>query len=102
MKIIDITMDYVEIPLPREYFPTWRPEGEKFQGTAIVRVYTDEGIVGIGGMEANWGWGHVLKSSVEHMIKPLLLGKDPIKTEDLIRYLRGVSLYSARPWRGIG
>lgn len=98
MKIKDIIMDYVEIPLPREFFPTWRPSGEKVQGVAIVRVLTDDGIIGIAGMEANWGWGQVLKSAVEHMIKPLILGKDPTKTEDLIRYLRGVSLYSARPW----
>jgi L-alanine-DL-glutamate epimerase-like enolase superfamily enzyme len=99
MKITDITLDYVEVPLPREFFPTWRQQSETFQGAAIVRVYTDEGIVGIGGMEANnRGWGRVLKTTVEEMIKPLLLGKDPTRTEDLIRYIRGISTFSARPW----
>ena len=99
MKITDITLDYVEIPLPREFFPTWRQESEKFQGAAIVRVQTDEDIVGIGGMEANnRGWGRVLKSTVEQMIKPLLIGKDPTRTEDLINYIRGVSAFTARPW----
>ena len=91
-------MDYVEIPFPREFFPTWRIAGEKAQGAAIVRILTDDGIVGIGGMEAQWGWGQVVKTAVEYMIKPLLIGKNPMRTEELIKYLRGVSLYAARPW----
>jgi L-alanine-DL-glutamate epimerase-like enolase superfamily enzyme len=98
MKITDIKMDYVEIPFPRTFYPTWRPAGEKAQGAAIVRIETDAGITGIGGMEANWGWGHVLKATIEHMVKPLLIGKDPTQTEMLTKYLRGISLYSARPW----
>ena len=99
MRITDITMDYVEIPFSREFWPTWRQASEKYQGAAIVRVQTDEGIQGIGGMEANnRGWGRALKNTVEEMIKPLLVGKDPTRTEDLIRYIRGVSAFSARPW----
>ena len=68
------------------------------QGGVIVEVLTDEGITGIGGMEANFGWGKVLLATIEHMIKPQFVGKDPFQTEYLIRILRGIALYSARPW----
>ena len=98
MKITDIKSRFVEIPFPTTFYPTWRPAGEKGQGAVIVEVFTDEGITGIGGMEANWGWGKVLLATVEYMIKPAFLGKDPMRTEYLIKILRGISLYSARPW----
>lgn len=98
MKITDIKATFVEIPFPQTFYPTWRPAGEKGQGAVIVEIATDEGVTGIGGMEANWGWGKVLLTTVEHMIKPQFVGKDPIRTEYLIKILRGISLFSARPW----
>jgi L-alanine-DL-glutamate epimerase-like enolase superfamily enzyme len=74
MKITDLKSTFVEIPFPETFYPTWRPAGEKGQGAVIVEVFTDEGVTGIGGMEAHWGWERkVLVARVELMITPSFL-----------------------------
>ena len=45
----------------------------------FVRVYTDEGLVGIG--ECFRRQPHLVKFVVDDMLKPVLLGKDPVDTE---------------------
>ena len=53
----------------------------------FVRIYTDEGLVGIG--ECFRRQPAVIRAVVETIIKPVLLGKDPVDTElrwrDMIR-----------------
>ena len=45
----------------------------------FVRIYTDEGLVGIG--ECFRRLPSVIRTVVETVIKPVLLGKDPVDTE---------------------
>ncbi len=45
----------------------------------FVRVYTDEGLVGIG--ECFRRLPQVVKTLVESTLKPTLIGKDPVDTE---------------------
>jgi L-alanine-DL-glutamate epimerase-like enolase superfamily enzyme len=91
MKITDIKVSYLEIPLPVEHLSTWgHGQIEKFHGVALTEVMTDEGITGYGTAEAMWGWGWVHKAVVEKMLKPRLLGKDPFATERLIWDMRDV------------
>lgn len=53
----------------------------------LVRVYTDEGLVGLG--ECYWGAG--VENSVHHL-KPLLLGEDPHNIDWLYqKMVRGMS-----------
>ena len=91
MKITDIKVHYLEIPLPVELLSTWghgRPE--QWHGVALAEVNTDEGLTGYGAAEAMWGWGPVHKAIVEEMLKPRLLGKDPFATERHIMDIRDV------------
>ena len=76
MKITDIKVHYLEIPLPVELLSTWghgRPE--QWHGVALAEVRTDEGLTGYGAAEAMWGWGPVHKAIVEEMLKPRLPGQ---------------------------
>ena len=53
----------------------------------LVRVYTDEGLVGIG--ECFRRQPDLIKTQVDRLFKPALLGKDPLDTElrwrDMVR-----------------
>ena len=50
-------------------------------GPVLVRVHTDEGIVGIA--EASGRTREVLKPYVEEVLKPILVGRDPCRTGQL-------------------
>jgi L-alanine-DL-glutamate epimerase-like enolase superfamily enzyme len=50
-------------------------------GSIFVRVYTDEGVMGIG--ECSPMHGRVLQHFVEAALKPLLIGEDPRETDRL-------------------
>ena len=50
-------------------------------GPVLVRVHTDEGIVGLG--EAPGRMRKVLKPYVEEVLKPILVGSDPRRTGQL-------------------
>lgn len=78
MRITDIAVDL--IPLPAQPHFRWRAglpgaEGETMGG--IVRITTDEGLVG----EARTRRGVVVADLVDRVIKPDLLGTDPLKRE---------------------
>ena len=48
-------------------------------GYPIVRIYTDEGLVGIG--ECFRRLPEVIKITIDNIITPILIGKDPVETE---------------------
>ena len=48
-------------------------------GYPIVRIYTDEGLVGIG--ECFRRLPEVIKITIDNIITPVLIGKDPVETE---------------------
>ena len=48
-------------------------------GYPIVRIYTDEGLVGIG--ECFRRLPEVIKITIDNIIAPVLIGKDPVETE---------------------
>ena len=50
-------------------------------GTQIVRVHTDEGVTGIG--EASGRSMGALKPLIEEVLKPLIIGEDPRRTDRL-------------------
>lgn len=87
MKITDIkTSLYTFTPLDVEI--SWRQPGKsKNRNSAIVQVYTDEGIVGIG--EASDCYGHhlpkTIKVLIEEGLKPILLDEDPTNIEKLLK-----------------
>ena len=71
MKITDITVNQLKSFLPKEATPFTGAGGR-----LIVRMYTDEGIVGIAEGSRNLG---VYRAYVDDLIKPLLVGLDPLQ-----------------------
>ena len=84
MKITDLEMiPLAGPPLPRPLRPAWSPGLTRSRwGGAIVKVYTDEGIVGIGAP------GYGASSSFDSWVRPQLIGKDPFAIEQHARILR--------------
>lgn len=83
MKITHVLANNLTIPYPGEVRPAWQPGRViKSHDFTLVRIYTDEGICGIGGMS-----GH-LAGIIAGQVKPYLIGEDPFATERLARIYR--------------
>jgi L-alanine-DL-glutamate epimerase-like enolase superfamily enzyme len=82
MKITDIRTDLVTVPYiePNALAVTVLPKGP----SVIIRVFTDEGIVGLGETR---GFTHNV-AIIESEIAPLVIGEDPFDIEKiLLKYL---------------
>jgi L-alanine-DL-glutamate epimerase-like enolase superfamily enzyme len=98
MKISDITYDCVELLYDRDFYPTWYPgKVEKGQTIFIVRVHTDDGLVGVATMEAPFGILKILISGIEYA-KTMVIGESPFNIEKIIFKLRDVARIMTRPW----
>ena len=71
LKITDITVNQLKSFLPKEATPFVGAGGR-----LIVRVYTDEGIVGIAEGSRNLS---VFRAYIDDLIKPLLVGVNPLQ-----------------------
>ena len=83
MKITDVIASNLTIPYPGEVRPAWQPglitTSHNF---TLVRIITDEGIIGIGGSSGHFA------GVIQAQIKPYLVGEDPFSTERLARIYR--------------
>ena len=68
MKITDVKVNQI------------RPPKDGLRGSLIVRVFTDEGIVGIAEGERSFG---VFKAYVDDVIKPLIIGMNPLQPRQI-------------------
>jgi L-alanine-DL-glutamate epimerase-like enolase superfamily enzyme len=84
MKITDLQVLQLAGPeLPKAMKPAWAPGSEwRRWGGTIVKVFTDEGIVGLGAP------GYSVSPSIESWIKPQLIGQDPFALERHARIFR--------------
>lgn len=84
MKITNVEMIPLRGPeLPRPARPAWAPGSSMVRwGGTIVKIYTDEGLVGIGTP------GYGAAERFESWIKPRLIGMDPFATEQVAQVLR--------------
>ena len=78
MKIVDIRT----IPLSYRCDPPYGSAGgmQSARGGLLVEVETDDGIIGIG--EAGVGGGST-RHVIEHQLRPMLIGEDPLLIEGL-------------------
>ena len=85
MKIADLEVIRLRSPeYSQPLRPAWTPGGSWSRREAVlVRVDTDEGIVGWGAINAQDG-----ASAVEGWLKPQLIGKDPFALEQHARLFR--------------
>jgi L-alanine-DL-glutamate epimerase-like enolase superfamily enzyme len=89
MAIARIEISQHQLPLEPPFHPSWssKPRG-KFDAT-IIRVYDDEGRVGIGSGDYMMGFaGH------EH----LFIGEDPLRLERHSRVIDHISFHYGRAW----
>ena len=82
MRITKIESTYVEVPFSRPFSPAWLPgESERSRTYNMMRVHTDEGIVGV-----SPGPG----PEVVRRVSEYLVGKDPFAMKDHVQFLRRV------------
>lgn len=80
MRITDIEAFAISIPLQEAVM--WSTAGVTQRDHVIVRVHTDENISGIG-YSLGYSGSALIARSVETLLKPLLIGQDPLMTEHL-------------------
>ena len=99
MKITDIKTLRLRAPLGAQGQVESRTGVRTHRYALLVEVHTDEGITGLGSCSGN---GPVLESIVTHVLKPLLVGMDPLAIEEVwdTAYFRaGVRAFGSR---GVG
>jgi D-galactarolactone cycloisomerase len=89
MRITGIELDRLRLPLDPPFFAAWDPDPRRRFDATIVRVYTDEGLTGIGSGDTMTGF-----EEFEH----LFLGRDPLALAAHARTLETVSLHAGRYW----
>jgi len=89
LKITNLETYFLQIPFPKEFQNAAYQKPSKFLSLFMVKVYTDEGIIGIGGQrgypEMAKGWVNY----VDKIIKPYLVNDiiDPLFIEKFSQYL---------------
>lgn len=94
MKITD-----VEAIILRQ--PTVEMIGDGSQDTLLIRVHTDEGIIGVGEVDSSpYICKRIIESPASHMVcmglREVIIGQDPIETDKIWRLMYEKSLYYGR------
>ncbi len=107
MKIASVEFIPLSLPLAAPFHPAWFPNvTQKSADGTLIKVHTDEGIVGYGWQNS---FGSEIKTVGESRVfKDLVVGTDLFNVENLIRVLSGI-MYSmntvlslGRRGRGLG
>ncbi|HYX12743.1 MAG TPA: mandelate racemase/muconate lactonizing enzyme family protein [Candidatus Acidoferrum sp.] len=89
MKITAVRIDRLRIPLDPPFPAAWDPEPRTAFAVSIVRVETDEGIVGLGSGDTMDGF-----AAFEH----LFVGQDPLAIARHVRTLETIDFHAGRYW----
>ena len=89
MKITAIRLQRLSIPLDPPFPAAWDPVPRTAFGVTIVRVETDEGVVGIGSGDTMDGF-----EAFEH----LFVGQDPLAIARHVRVLETIDFHAGRYW----
>lgn len=97
MKITDIKASLVEIPSQEQFEYIWMP-GARSQSIkfTLVRVFTDEGVVGIGA--SHEGRDIEAIAAIRSWVAPYLIGRDPTQLEPLGEILAFARPFGPVPW----
>ena len=88
MKITDVATIRLRAAIPKEQQVESRSGLRTLRSTTLVRIETDEGITGLGSCSGN---GELVEVIIRRILRPLLLGADPTKIEEMWEraYVRG-------------
>jgi L-alanine-DL-glutamate epimerase-like enolase superfamily enzyme len=89
MKISAIRTERLSIPLDPPFPAAWDPVPRTSFAVTLVRVETDEGVVGIGSGDTMDGF-----AAFEH----LFVGRDPLAIERHVRALETIDFHAGRYW----
>jgi L-alanine-DL-glutamate epimerase-like enolase superfamily enzyme len=89
MKIIAIRTERLTIPLDPPFPAAWDPVPRTSFPVTIVRVETDEGLVGVGSGDTMDGF-----EAFEH----LFIGQDPLAIDRHVRVLETIDFHAGRYW----
>ena len=89
VRITGIRLDRLVLPLDPPFQAAWDPVPRSSFAATIVRVETDEGVVGIGSGDTMDGF-----EAFEH----LFIGQDPLAIARHVRALETVDFHAARYW----
>jgi L-alanine-DL-glutamate epimerase-like enolase superfamily enzyme len=89
MRITAIRLDRLRVPLDPPFPAAWDPVPRTVFPVTIVRVETDEGVVGIGSGDTMDGF-----EAFEH----LFVGQDPLAIARHVRVLETIDFHAGRYW----
>ncbi len=89
VRITAIRLQRLRVPLDPPFAAAWDPEPRRAFALTIVRVETDEGVVGIGSGDTMDGF-----EAFEH----LFIGQDPLAIARHVRALETVDFHAGRYW----
>lgn len=89
MKISAIRIDRLRVPLDPAFPAAWDPNPRTSFPVTIVRVETDEGVVGIGSGDTMDGF---------EAFSDLFVGRDPLAIERHVRVLETIDFHAGRYW----
>ena len=89
MKITAIRLDRLSEPLDPPFEAAWDPVPRRSFAATIVRVETDQGIVGVGSGDTMDGF-----AAFEH----LFVGQDPLAVARHVRVLETIDFHAGRFW----
>ena len=97
IKITDVKVTLLSYELPQDKWWGWGTVECWKRDCIVIEVFTDQGIVGIGGTRP--GNPEMQKKFIEERIKPAILGKNPFDVEYLTC---GVTGGVTVAWSGVG
>ncbi|HYH93079.1 MAG TPA: mandelate racemase/muconate lactonizing enzyme family protein [Candidatus Saccharimonadales bacterium] len=89
MRITAIRLDRLRVPLDPPFPAAWDPDPRTVFPVTVVRVETDEGVVGIGSGDTMDGF---------EAFESLFLGQDPLAIARHVRALETVDFHAGRYW----
>jgi D-galactarolactone cycloisomerase len=89
MKITAVRTQRLRLPLDPPFYAAWDPDPRRSFDATIVRVETDEGLVGIGSGDTMDGFDDFVS---------LFVGRDALAIERHARALETVSFHAGRYW----
>ena len=89
MKITEIRIQRLALPLDPAFHAAWDPVPRTSFGATVVYVHTDDGLVGVGSGDIMGGF-----ADFEH----LFIGTDPLRIVEQVRRLETVAFHGSRYW----